>query len=86
MIPLGHRIEPLVDSYLIDTLTGLRFVGTTPQRRGKAISFENLWEGAGSLGLTVLEDEENIKLYYRGYPRQKSDDESSLQTSCLSVS
>ena len=86
MIPLGHRIEPFVDSYLIDTMVGTRFVGNTPQNRGKVVGFENAWEGAGSLGVTVFEDKENIKLYYRGYPRHKSDDESSFQTSCLSVS
>ena len=86
MISFGHRIEPLVDDYLIDTMTGMRFVSNTPQNRGKVICFENVWEGAGSLGLTAFEDEENIKLYYRGYPRHKSDDESSFQTSCISVS
>lgn len=87
MISFGHRIEPFVDNYLIDSLSDIRLVGNTPQNRGKVIGFDAIWEGPGSLGMTVFEDEENIKLYYRGFPDLKGQDDTSvMQTSCLSIS
>lgn len=87
MIPFGNRIEPFVDSYLIENMTGVRFVGNTPENRGKIWGFDGPWEGPGSLGMTVFEDEENIKLYYRGFPNlQGQDDTSVMQTSCLLLS
>ena len=87
MIPFGERIEPLVDTWLIESMNGVRFTGNTPRERGKVIGFDGLWEGPGSLGMTVFEDEACIRLYYRGFPNlQGQDDTSVMQTSCLSVS
>ncbi len=84
-IPFGNRIEMLVDNYLIAEKTNLSFRMQEPKDCGKVISFKEPWEGLGSLGMTLLEDEENIKCYYRGFPTSQRDD-SDRQTSCLSVS
>ena len=86
VLPFGNRVEPLVDNYLIERMSGLCFRGNTPVNRGKVLGFDEVWEGPGSLGMTVLQDEENIKLYYRGFPALGEDDTSVMQTSCLSVS
>ena len=87
VIPFGKRVEPFVDEYLIETMTGVCFRGNTPVNRGKIFGFDTVWEGPGSLGMTAFQDEENIKLYYRGFPDLKGQDDTSvMQTSCLSVS
>lgn len=84
MITFGNRIEPFVDDYLIESMQGVRFVGNTPTERGKILGFDGPWEGPGSLGMTVFEDAENIKLYYRGFPNTEGEDDTSvMQTSCL---
>ena len=85
MIPFGSRIEMFVDDFLIDKIDNLSFRYNSPTDHGKVIGFDEAWEAEGSLALTVLEDEENIKLYYRGFPKKK-DDSSNMQTSCLAVS
>ena len=46
MIPFGKRIEPFVDRFLLDSLTGVRFAGNKPENRGKVIGFDTVWEGA----------------------------------------
>lgn len=85
MITFGKKIELMVDDYLIETKQNLSFRYQLPTDRGCVIPFRASWEGEGSLGLTVFEDAENIKCYYRGFPTNQSDlDE--RQTSCLSVS
>ena len=88
ILPFGKRVEPFVDDYLIEKTEGICFRGNTPVNRGKILGFDREWEGAGSLGMTVFQDEENIKLYYRGFPdlNGKDDDTSVMQTSCLTVS
>lgn len=84
-ISFGNRIEMLVDDFLIAETENLSFRMQQPKDCGTVISFKEPWEGRGSLGMTLLEDEENIKCYYRGFPTSQRDD-SDRQTSCLSVS
>ncbi|MBR5312931.1 MAG: hypothetical protein IKU40_08635 [Clostridia bacterium] len=86
ILPFGKRVEPFVDDYLIEKTEGVSFRGNTPVNRGKILGFDREWEGPGSLGMTVFQDEENIKLYYRGFPGLREDDTSVMQTSCLMVS
>ncbi len=85
MIPFGNRIEMLVDDYLIAEKSGAVFRLTHPENRGKILGFDEEWEGEGSLAMTVFEDDQNIKCYYRGFPTHEND-ASVLQTSCLAVS
>ena len=93
MISFGKRIELMVDEYLIEEKKNLSFRYQIPRDCGCVIPFEKQWESAGSLGLTVFEDSESIKCYYRGFPQPQSGglpqagaDFDSRQTSCLSVS
>jgi len=83
----------MVDDYLIDEKHNLTFRYQTPECKGCVIKFDKKWENEGSLPLTVFEDNENIKCYYRGFPSTQpnglplsEDDYDNRQTSCLSVS
>jgi len=66
MISFGNRIEMMVDHYLIAKQSGLSFRINPPTKGPLVHPFNMPWEGPGSLGLSVLEDEEGIKLYVRG--------------------
>ena len=85
MIRFGSKIELMVDEYLIAEKNNLAFRYQTPKDHGCVIPFRAPWEGLGSLGMTIFEDKDNIKCYYRGFPSHQSD-ESERQTSCLSTS
>lgn len=85
MISFGNRIEMLVDDYLLAETNNVSFRKAEPKALGKVLGFDEPWEGLGSLGLTIFEDEENIKCYYRGFPDGASDQDE-RQTSCLAVS
>lgn len=73
-IPFGHRIEPIVDYYLIDTIQGLSFRYTEPQNRGVALIPDQPWDNPGCCVFSIVEDEENIKLYYRGLKKYPFED------------
>lgn len=81
----GKRIEVMVDEYLIETKKNVSFRLEPPKDEGKVLGFDEPWEGEGSLGITVFDDGENIKCYYRGFPTGQ-DDLDPRQTSCLAVS
>lgn len=80
-----NRIEMFTDDHLIETTDNARLTLNRPQCREKVLTFEKEWEGRGSLGLSVFDDGERIRMYYRGFPSGAGDlDE--LQTSCLALS
>ena len=85
MMTFGNRIELFVDRYLIDRSDNVTFRLQPPKDCGCVIPFSQPWECFGSLGLTVLDDEKEIKCYYRGFPSVQND-ASERQTCCLSVS
>ena len=90
MIDFGKKIELMVDDYLIDQKHNLTFRYQFPTDEGRVITFEKEWEKEGSATMTVLQDEQNIKCYYRGFPAdpdpEGGGDLDVRQTSCLSVS
>jgi len=63
MIHFGSRIEMLADKYLLTEMNNVSFRKTEPKSLGKVIGFDQPWEGLGSLGMTIFEDDENIKCY-----------------------
>lgn len=85
MIEFGSRPELLIDDYLIESKTGAAFVLNHPLEREKVLSFVEPWEGEGSLGQGVFDDDGTVKLYYRGFPTGASD-LSPKQTLCLATS
>lgn len=65
--PIGTRLEPLVDDHLIDRLDGAaQLVVQQPQPRDVVLVADAPWEGNTSAYFTVLQDDDKIRLYYRG--------------------
>jgi hypothetical protein len=65
-LDLGFRLEPLVDDYLIDTLTDARLTLHRPTPREVAIVHDAPWEGNTCAYHTVFQDGELYRMYYRG--------------------
>jgi len=86
MISFGNRIEMMVDTYLIAKQSNVGFRINPPKKGPLVYSFTLPWEGPGSLGLSVLEDGESIKLYTRGFPPEGGDDRTPKQACCLATS
>ncbi len=67
-IAIGTRLEPLVDEFLIERMTGgaeLRMHRPTP--REVVIVHDAPWEGNTSGYHTVLRDGDVLRMYYRGH-------------------
>jgi len=88
MIPFGHRIEPFVDSYLIAEKNNVIFRYTEPMNRGLALKYDQPWENPGSCVFSALEDEEGVKLYYRGFRKNTYEDlsDTNVDTCALAFS
>lgn len=86
MLKFGNRPEPFVDSWLIESLENVSFRLNKPENLGKVIGFDEPWENPGSLAGTVIQTEDGIKLYYRGFPANLPADTSDAQTLCLAQS
>lgn len=67
-VALGTRLELFTDDLLVDRLEGCRLKLHTPQPANVALRFDAPWEGAFSGYLTVLQDGDLYRCYYRGNP------------------
>jgi hypothetical protein len=66
-IPIGSRLELMVDDYLIESLEDhARRVLHHPVLQEIAIDFDAPWEGSGSNYPTVFRDGDLYRMYYRG--------------------
>ena len=66
-IPVGSRLELMVDDHLVDRLTGeARRVLHRPVTREVVLEHDAPWEGSGSGYHTVFRDGEKYRMYYRG--------------------
>jgi len=65
---IGSRLELFVDEYLIDTMEGITRKMHSPQRREVCMVFDRPWEGKGSTYVTVFQDDDVCRMYYRGTP------------------
>jgi len=65
-VDLGSRLEPLVDDYLIDTMDGVELRLHQPTPREVAITYDAPWEGNTSCYVTVFQDGDLFRMYYRG--------------------
>ena len=65
---IGSRLEPIVDRYLIDTLSNTELRLNHPTDAGTVLRFDRPWEGDFCNYLTVLKDGPTYRLYYRGLP------------------
>ena len=85
-ISLGSRLEPFVDDFLIDGLSGgeLRLHSPTPKE--VAIVFDAPWEGNTSAYVTVFQDGPIYRMYYRGANYDLATETSSKQVTCYAES
>ncbi|MFO0426402.1 MAG: hypothetical protein ACK526_07535 [Planctomyces sp.] len=67
-IALGNRRELFVDRFLIDRLDGAALQLQHPQSAGVALRFDQPWEGQVSGYVTVIQDGDLYRMYYRGRP------------------
>ena len=68
IIPIGSRLEPLVDQALIQSLSGSAELKLHhPQPREVAIRFDQPWEGGASGYATIIQDNDVYRMYYRGH-------------------
>lgn len=65
-IHIGSRLEPLVDDYLIDAMTGAKLTLHQPAFREVVIRHDVPWEGNISAGHTIFQDGPLYRMYYRG--------------------
>ena len=85
---IGTRLEPLVDDYLLEQVTGsARLVVQKPLPREVALSADKPWEGNTSAYYTVIQDEGKIRLYYRGsHFGEESKKETHREVTCYAES
>ena len=63
---VGSRIEPFVDEWLIDRMEGTRLRLHHPVRREVVFRFDAPWEGGQSAYVTMLQEKNHLRMYYRG--------------------
>ncbi len=65
-ITIGSRLELFVDDYLIQEMSGAELVLHHPTPREVAIVHDEPWEGNISTYVTVFQDGDLYRMYYRG--------------------
>src|SRR5207249_6288550 len=64
---IGSRLEPLVDEYLLERLTGsAKRQVQQPAAREVVLTADASWEGNTSAYYTVFRDGDKFRMYYRG--------------------
>ena len=65
-VEIGSRLELMVDDALVDTANGARLVLHRPVEREIAIVFDEPWEGNNCGYVTIFQDGDRYRMYYRG--------------------
>ncbi len=63
---VGSRLEIFVDDWLIARMDNLRLAMQRPRPAEVAIDFDRPWEGGYSAYVTVFQDGDRFRMYYRG--------------------
>ena len=67
-IAIGSRRELFVDRFLIEKLDNVTLQLQRPQPAGVALRFDKPWEGQVSGYVTIIQDGDLYRMYYRGRP------------------
>jgi hypothetical protein len=68
-LELGTRRELFADGWLVERMTGTVALKLhTPQPAGTVLRFDSPWEGRFTGYVTVLQDGDRFRMYYRGSP------------------
>ncbi len=65
-VDIGSRLELMVDDSLIESMTGARLTLHRPVEREVAIVLDQPWEGNNGGYVTVFQDGDLYRMYYRG--------------------
>lgn len=84
-VALGSRLELLVDDLLIGPLHGCTLKLHEPHAANVALRFEAPWEGSFCGYVSVLQDGERFRCYYRGSPTAGRDG-SDAEVTCYAES
>ena len=63
---IGSRLEPFFDDWLIDEMSGVTLQLHQPVRQEVVLEFNRPWEGDGSSFVSVFQDGDIYRMYYRG--------------------
>ncbi len=78
-VAIGSRLEPFVDDFLIERMTGAALRLHHPTFKDVALAFDKPWEGNICAYVTIFKDGDKLRMYYRGVnydlKTQKSGDE-----------
>lgn len=72
-VTIGSQRQLFVDRLLIDSMKGAEVRLQVPHDEGIAIKFDNPWEGLFCGYVTMIQDGEKLRAYYRGMPTAGSD-------------
>ena len=84
-IDIGSRLELFVDGALADAFDNTRLKLHGPVPAETVLEFDKPWEGKYCGYVTVIQDGDVFRLYYRGLPQAKADG-SDLETTCYAES
>ncbi len=73
VIAQGSRLELYVDGHLVAATDGVDLTMHHPRHEGTVLEFDRPWEGAFCGYVTVMRDEDRLRMYYRGLPISGSD-------------
>lgn len=84
-VDIADRRELFVDHFLIDRMDGVALKLHEPMPADVALVFDKPWEGKYCGYVTVFQDGDRFRLYYRGLPESKRDG-SNAETTCYAES
>ena len=85
VIRMGSNREIFIDNYLIDKLNGMQIIKHTPHDEGPVLYFDKPWEGIFCGYCTIIKNEGQFRVYYRGLPVDGKDG-SNTETTCVAES
>ncbi|HAM73896.1 MAG TPA: hypothetical protein DCM86_19880 [Verrucomicrobiales bacterium] len=79
-LDLGGRLELFADDFLLERLDGTRLQLHEPRPAEVVLRFDRPWEGPHCGYVTVIQDEDRFRMYYRGLPESGKDGSPSEST------
>ena len=65
-VDIGSRLELFVDDFLIERTSGVELKLQRPRSAGKVLIFDRPWEGNTSFYVSVVKDDDRLRMYFRG--------------------
>ena len=83
---IGSRLEPLIDDWLIEKMNGVELRLHHPIPREVVMEFDKSWEGNTSAYVTVFQDGNIFRMYYRGSHYDFENKKAEHQVACYAES